>query len=290
MKTTDLLALATAAALVAPPGCGAGPARHDASGLQGLEDVERAYWAAWTPAPEAPALGDLGAHLVFDHWTLDGEGTELVWSALFPILDSARLAGPAEAAPALELALHVLEPDDAPGGRVASDVSFVVSGRGAAPEWEGVLVRIWRELPSGASPGVGVLLTRHARGELESPSVATVWVSPGFSEVAPATVTLRGDVTVSAGLGGASPVDDPLEPLYPAEPEPLAASLFEALTPAMWDTLTRERYVDPALGLLESPPEPSPRFAAPKVASRDIDQVFSQTAFLPKIRSGKFKF
>ncbi len=287
MKTIDDLASWALCACVLAAGCGPTPALRDTSGLQGLEDVERAYWSGWTPTPEAPARGALAEHVVFDHWVLDGDGTELVWSALFPILDAARLSGPPEVAPAVELVLNVLEPDDAPGGRVASDVSFLVSARGAETGWEGVFVRIWRELPGGASPGVGVLLLRHAEGALDAPSAATVWVSPGFSEVAPATVSLRGDLTVTAGLTDASSVVDPRQPI---EPAPMAASLFETLTPAMWDTLTREPYIDPALGVLESPPEPAPRFAAPEVVRRDIDQVFSRTVFLPKIRSGKFKF
>ncbi len=282
MKTSDLLILAVSCLI----GCAAsGPAR-DTSSLEGVEDVDRAYWSSWTPVPDAPSTAPTGTAVTFDHWRLDADATADLWSSIFPVLDAARLSGGPEVGPSIELALRVLEPDDAPGGVVTSDVAFVVSARDAAVPWEGVLVRLWRELPGGGSPGVCVLLTRHADGPLDVPSVATIWVSPGYAELAPATLSARETFGSSPGL--AAPID-PVDPRDPPATHPLAGAILDALTPAVWSALTQERYIDPTLGVLDPAPATAERFAPPEMSSRDIEQVFSMTAFLPKIRSGRFK-
>lgn len=235
-----------------------------------------AQWRSWTPsdAPSTPpALAD-GA-TAFDFWQVTDEPfREDAWAALFGVLTEARTIAPDDAADTFRMLMTVLEPEN-PEGIAHLDATFFAA-RPGQPMFEGVAWRMWRELPSGATPGVTVWL-RRASGGAELPTEATLWLYGGFEETR--SLTLR--VSADAWLAADGIVTHATTAVEGGEPR----LMHDILQMRFWKPVVGSAYLDTAIRRRESPtqtPPQQPVALGLALGDRDIEQVFSDSVFAPR--------
>lgn len=243
----------------------------------GLDDAPLTeVWADWTPADHPPTPALAGQADAFDHWEIRDEAfVEATWASIFGVLDTMRRTAPADQEEAFRTLLTVLEPGWS-STPLLVDVTFVVTPAQTERQWEGTLLRIARTLPNGLQPTVSVLSTRRP-GDPPTPRRITVWLSPGANE-APAFsrhLIRRQDAswgmfhTDGLTLEGGALVD-----------VPDSALIAQILVEASWRRFALDQYVSSAH-------TDTPAGGAPPgglvTADRSIDQVFSDTAFAPRI-------
>ncbi|MFB6350494.1 MAG: hypothetical protein ABEN55_10040 [Bradymonadaceae bacterium] len=242
----------------------------------------------WKPTPKArvvpEGLGETAR--AFDYWrVVDRPTIDRVWGAVFPVVDSVR-AGLADGdwRETLELMLTAIEPGsrERPTGM---DLTFLVGRDDGAP-FEGMACRLFRQLESGATPVLTVLMLRRSE-QSASPNRIVVWAAPGFREPPQMTAFFRrteGDSgtwrrRVTDGLAFSESAESEASE---DEAGPLVAKL---LTDRIWKRFAGRSYLqsdlsekvaqadriagpDPALGLT--------------VSRREIEQVYSDTEFPPR--------
>lgn len=250
-----------------------GPSRA----MLGLDDEPlTAQWREWTPVATLSTPDLNGAATAFDYWQVTDEAfIEEAWAAIFGVLHEARAVAPRAMNDTFRMLMTVLEPQN-PEGTAHLDATFFASQRGAQPAFEGVAWRLWRELPSGATPGVTVWLQRQPGGSDQS-TAANVWLYGGFAETDSLTVTLAEDGwKLSNGL-----VARGMTPTEHGEP----ALLHDILRSTFWRPVTGPAYIETTLARREEAaqtPQQQPIALGLVLGARDIDQVFNDSVFVPR--------
>ena len=247
--------------------------------LGSADDPLQADWQNWTPqnVRSTPPTLD-GTATAFDYWQVtDLAQHEAAWAAIFGLLGEVRRTAPREYESTLRMLMTVLEPD--PKAPAQLDATFFAARPGSAIEFEGVGWRLWRELPSGAAPSVTVFLRRDPRGA-DTPDQAMVWLFGGFDEAPSLTVRLDGvnawRTTLADGI--ADHADTPID----AE-----SALLEAiLRDTFWSPVVGPSYIETPIErrqtLQQTPPQ-QPRALGLMLGDRDIDQVFTNSVFAPRM-------
>lgn len=238
-------------------------------------------WKDWTPNEES-AMPDLSASATaFDYWQVtDEEYLETVWAAFFALLSEARsMVSPADYDPTFRMLMTVLEPEIAAGPR-RLDITFIAAKSGSEVLWEGVAFRLWRELPSGATPAVSILL-RRSEGGAESPDEALVWFHSGYDEASSMSMRLaheRGNWEMFSGPGIATTAGTAMD----GEADALGAVLLQSF----WAPIVGSAYLETPIEVREKrepTPAPLPVAAGLELGDRDIEQVFSDSVFAPRL-------
>ncbi len=255
----------------------------DGPRMIGLEDPPPVdVWTEWTAdasAPTAPVL--LGQRFAaFDYWQVADEAfVSQSWNALFPVLDtlrreSAELANVEET---LTLLMATVEPGAA-SKPTGMDITFVVSARPGA-EAEGVLVRLFQPLDSGATPGISILLVRQPGGSAAF-GEAYIWGTSGFAQGSAFSARVDTEsIVLAAGLVY------PMAAQKDAGADLSAQLIYEILAEQLWRPLTGMAYLEsqlPAEQPIAQPPGFEPA-AGLVLGDREVEQVFNDTVFVPRI-------
>lgn len=248
--------------------------------LMGLADRPlTAMWESWTPSDQMstpPALTTTAA--AFDYWQISDEAViDEAWIAISAVVSNVRNDTAPLYDDTFRTLMTVLEENEGPR---RLDVTFVVSQRDAARPWEGILVRVYREMPDGASPGVSLLLRRRAGGP-DAPRDARVWFFSGFEEAPSVSLSLarRDDQWLAHISEGVV--------LEASQRVNLDASVVAAvLTQTFWTPYTGNAYLEfNAARQTEhlATPATHPLSAGIPLGDRDIEQVFSDSVFAPRL-------
>ena len=236
-------------------------------------------WRDWQPAigPSTPVEFAAQAS-AFDYWQITDEAyLEEAWTAMFAMLTEFRAQSRGSYDETFRTLMTVLEGDE---GSRRFDVTFVVSRPGAEPMWEGLVARVYRELPDGGAPGVSVLL-RRPEGAGDEPAAMTLWLFSGFSEAPSLTVALdRAGANWSARVAPGITLRTP-EAL--ADDETLVATVLQE---TFWRRLVGRNYMESDISrrdAIEPTPGPQPVAAGLELGDRDIEQVFSDSVFAPRL-------
>ena len=247
----------------------------------GAQNEPRDTWRDWTPQAQtqsSPQSFDAQA-TAFDYWQVTDEGQrEAAWAAIFGVLSEVRQNAPADYEPTLRMLMTVLEPEPE-GAPVRLDATFVAARPGSKAPFEGVGWRLWRELPSGAAPSVTILLSRSAVGPRE-PDTAVVWLFGGYEEARSLSVQLDGRSGWVMKLGDGIGVDTTTE--LSGE----GALLSQILRTTFWDPVVSNAYLETSLERRETPeptPPQHPTALGLSLGDRDIDQVFTESVFAPRL-------
>jgi hypothetical protein len=231
-------------------------------------------WSEWTPGPTLALPADLRkTYRAFDYWALDTQGVAAVWDVVFAVVAAARTMGGAQPLDeSLQLVQSVLEPG-AMDGQTGCDITFLV-GRGNTRE--GVLLRLWHPLDSGAVPTVAIFGTHDAGTGGPTPSEIVMWVAPGFNERP--TVTLRLEPGESDAWTGA---------LQPGEESASqdASAIARVLRSGIWERVTGAAYVAGSFGrvmALEDRPDAFPVTQGLELGARTLDETHTYSAFPPR--------
>ena len=265
-------------------GCGVGGAGQGDGRVGSIFEHEQyAAWRGWTAAPERPAAPAWSGVRVFGTWrVVDAGMRERAWAAISAALQSVRVdPRAAQDAEALGLVLATLDPG-APGPPVRLDVAFLVE-RAETPRWEGLAVRLSRQLERGIEPTLTVALRRR-EGD-PAPADITAWASPGAAQGAPLTARWSAPDTLTIERGLIVPPPHP--PASPPHATPAALEL-SVLTRALWTPLTGAAYAQPTLAL---DPRPTYTSRAPQAMGwpqgpRRLEETLSDTAFTPSEEEG----
>lgn len=240
-----------------------------------------ADWLAWTPSDAVSTPASLGDDTTaFDYWQVtDPAQLESAWAAVFGVLGEVRRVTPPEYDATLRMLMTVLEPSTADGA-LHLDATFFAARPGKSPMFEGVAWRIWREMPSGATPGVTVYLRRF-EGTAEQPSQALVWFYGGFAEAKSLSLRLiTNAATTQMALGDGIAAS-------PTTPTPGEGTLVrEILQQTFWQPFIGSAYLETPIERRDpTQPTPAQQPAALGLAlgDRDIDQVFSDSVFAPRL-------
>lgn len=238
-------------------------------------------WKDWTPTgtPATPRQIAQSA-TAFDYWQItDPAYEEQAWSALFAILGEVRSEAPADYNKTFRMIMTVLEPGASEGLRFV-DVTFLVSKVDADTSWEGLAVRIWRELPSGATPAVSVLLRRSPRSP-DIPSDLFLWVHSDFAETPSYTLRMRvasGQWTQVWAKGiSMTPTEQ-----FEGEGKVLSAIMEQTF----WAPFTGSAYLETPVSYRDEANAEQTRLPialGATLGDRDIDQVFSDSVFAPRL-------
>lgn len=262
-------------------GCGGGSVGQGDGRVGSIFDHEQyAAWRDWTAAPERPAVPAWSGVRVFGTWrVVDGGMRERAWAAISAALQSVRVdPRAAQDAEALGLVLATLDPG-APGPPVRLDVAFLVE-RAETPHWEGLAVRLSRQLERGIEPTLTVALRRR-EGD-PAPADITAWASPGAAQGSPLTARWSAPDTLTIERGLSAPPPTPPPHATPAALE------ITVLTRALWTPLTGAAYAQPTLAL---DPRPAYTSRAPQAMGwpqgpRRLEETLSDTAFTPSEDEG----
>lgn len=255
-----------------------GPVDASDSEMLGLgEAPAHPVWEDWAPAPATSLPAETTEPMAaFDYWQLDDpDFVELAWAPVSTLLDSVRRQSPDEAVrDSATLMLEALEPGEEPG--VLVDATFYVTERR-----EGVAVRFLRNHHGGGSASVVVLLDRDADGPT-SPDRIRLVARPGYEQPSAFSVKLGRD---SAGWAatfhsGGTHTDET------SGGEIDEARLYaDVFTAQLWAPLTGTDYASASRRTGDPQPVPSPFHEALglEVGDRDIDRVFTNSVFTPRM-------
>lgn len=268
-------------ALMGLVGCAtpaSGPVDTSDSQMLGLgEAPARPVWEDWEPARVQPLSDQLLEPMAaFDYWQLDDpEFVEMAWAPVSTLLDSVRRQSTDEAVrDSATLMLEALEPGE--GSRVLVDATFYVTERR-----EGVAVRFLWDDDGGGSAAVVVLLDRSAEGPTR-PDRIRLFASPGYQQPSPFVVQLVRD-----SAGWAATLDaEAAEATRSLAGESDESGLYaDVLTTQLWAPLTGTDYASASRRTDDPQPVPSPFREALglEVGDRDIDRVFTNSVFTPRM-------
>lgn len=244
------------------------------------DDPLQADWQEWTPqdARSTPAqLADVAT--AFDYWQVTDETQlEEAWAAIYGVLTEVRRVAPREYDPTFRMLMTVLEPQ-MNEEKAHLDTTFFAARPGTSRMFEGVSWRLWRELPSGATPGVTVWMRRQEAGS-ERPREIFVWFYSGFEEAESLTLHLDGTrdwaMTVQGGIVTAAKT--------PMQGE--ARLLSGILLQTFWQPVIGSSYLETPIQkrepTIDTPPQ-QPVALGLALGDRDIDQVFTDSVFAPRL-------
>lgn len=238
-----------------------------------------AVWSQWTAAdgPSTPFALPATAS-AFDYWQVtDQDFIDDAWGAIFAVVGQIRSLAPPQYSETFRTLMTVLEESEGPR---RLDLTFATSRPSTGRMWEGIIVRVYRELPSGAAPGVAVLLRRWEGGAAEPESVS-VWFYSGFVEAPSLSATFEptGN-TWSTRLGPGVTLER--GELIEHDSKVLAT----VLTQTFWQPFAGTAYMETKLARRDAPiptPPAQPVAGGLELGDRDIDQVFSDSVFAPRL-------
>ncbi len=256
------------------------PVVNEGGTLIGLDDDRlTAIWENWTPSegPSTPSYSSRAT--AFDYWQItDADYIDTAWAAVFAVVQFARN----ETDPAFEdtyrTLMTVLE-DDTEGER-RFDLTFVAAAPGSNTSWEGVIARVYREKANGAAPGIAVEL-RRPEGGAQTPTSANVWFFSSYAEAR--SVTLDVD-KAAGGWDGTFAEGIVREGTRPLDADPAIVAVV--LQQVFWTPFVASSYMDTTVERRDVPlptPRPHPVAAGLELGDRDIDQVYSDTVFPPRL-------
>lgn len=244
------------------------------------DDPLTADWQEWTPQQTASTPQQLTEKsTAFDYWqVIDERQREEAWAAIFGVLSEVRQVAPRQYDTTFRMLMTVLEPGGVDGVEQL-DATFFAARPGTAPMFEGVGWRLWRELPSGATPSVTVWMRRY-EADPEYPAEAYIWFYGGFEESESMTLHLDGSqnwaMRVARGIG--------TSPTTPIEGE--SQLLRGILIATFWEPIIGPQYLETAMAKREetvATPGQQPTAMGLALGDRDIDQVFSDSVFAPRL-------
>lgn len=249
--------------------------------MMGLdEEPLAADWLEWTPRSGPSTPTQLAtASTAFDFWQVtDVEQRESAWAAIFGLLSEVRRVAPREYESTLRMLMTVLEPQMGDGEQHL-DATFFAGKPGGAAMFEGVGWRLWRELSSGATPGVTVWMRRYEASP-DKPIEAFVWIYGGFEQTK--SLTLRLDGTNGWAMSLNSGIGTVAETPISGEAQLVHAILLETF----WLPVVGPQYLETAIEkrepAIETPPQQPVALGLP-LGDRDIDQVFTDSVFTPRL-------
>ena len=239
-----------------------------------------ADWLEWHPHQQPSTPSELADEsTAFDYWQVtDAAYRDEAWAAIYGLLSEARRLAPRDYDPTFRMLMTVLEPDPAAGPQQL-DVTFFAAKRGTHAMFEGVGWRLWRELPSGATPAVTVWMRRYESGS-EGPSEAIVWFYGGFDEAK--SLTLRFDGRNNWAMSFADGIATTAS--TPASGE--AQLLRGILLNTFWQPIIGSAYLETTVEKREETtvtPAQQPVALGLPLGDRDIDQVFTDSVFAPRL-------
>jgi len=244
------------------------------------DDPLAADWQEWTPRDTSSTPGTLSDHsTAFDYWQVTDNGhREEAWAAIYGVLSEVRRVAPKDYDTTFRMLMTVLEPAEADGSQQL-DATFFAARPGTAPMFEGVGWRLWRKLPSGATPSVTVWMRRY-EADPEYPAEAYIWFYGGFEESKSMTLHLDGSqnwaMRVSSGIGTG--------PETPIAGE--SQLLRGILIATFWEPIIGPQYLETTIEkrekTLETPTQQPTAMGLP-LGDRDIDQVFTDSVFAPRL-------
>lgn len=245
--------------------------------FMGLDDKPlEADWESWTPASEL-AAPTMDAFLAFDVWTVDSaQLQERLWVSLFTMVDLARSYLPAESSATTRELMTVLEPGGEDGP--VTDVVFIV---GEDARSEGVLVRHYRSLPNGGTPGV-MLELRRVSGRSDAPTVVRVHLHSGYKESPSYRVDLGQPDKLRWAQADASSWNEDVSESVTTELTVVRSMILETF----WQDVIANAYVEPTWEISREVPGYPVDFAAghgQPVDLRPIEHVLSDTVFPPRL-------
>lgn len=279
MAKTALLTLILlfSACKTTAPSVADGPQRQ----MLGLGDEPLAAdWLEWTPQQQTSTPTSLADDATaFDYWQITDEAKrEEAWAAIFGLLGEVRRVAPREYDTTFRMLMTVLEPGTDEGAQHL-DATFFAARPGTSSMFEGVGWRLWRELPSGATPGVTVWLRRY-EASAERPTEAFVWFYGGFDEAK--SLTLRFDGT----NGWAMTVGDGIITTPSTAMKGESRLLEGIIVGTFWQPIIGSQYLETDVERRErTTPTPAqqPTALGLPLGDRDIDQVFSDSVFAPRL-------
>jgi hypothetical protein len=239
------------------------------SAMLGLgEEPKTPVWETWEPSPKpSVSEGALAGLHAFDYWQLsDPEFVESAWAPLSTLLDAVRRRSEDDRVrDGATLMLEALEPGETSDFVV--DATFYVTSRR-----EGVGLRFLHALEDGGSASVLVLMSRSA-GASSAPDSIDVIAKPGYAEPSGFSVSLqRADGAWSASVTTGEAIEQ--------------ADLYSGvLISQVWESLTGNSYTSARLRADSTRAMPAPFRPAIglEVSDRDIDRVFSDSVFTPRM-------
>jgi hypothetical protein len=250
-------------------------------GFMGLNDEPLAAdWNTWTPTPGLAATS-VPSFVAFDSWRVtDSEHAEQLWMSTFTLLDVSRGYLPDAAAPTVRALMTVLDPGAS--SDVVVDVVFVVARDG---ESEGALVRTYRQMPNGGTPGVVLELQRRAGGG-DNPDTMVLHLHAGYAEAQSYEVVLSEPDSIKWRARG----DDPWNTQSGEAIATELAVVRDIVAARFWLPLIGTRYMEPtwpiARGEEARDSANAPDFPAghgEPVELRPIDLVLTDTVFPPRL-------
>lgn len=272
--------------------CGGPAATGDRSGdseLMGLDEEPGApVWRGWGAEGREAAPEGFGDEVAaFDYWQVDDERLfEEAWSGASSLLDYLRRDELPEAQrEAATVLLQALDSD-----RARMDVTFVVEDDEGA-NTEGLVVRLYRALEEeGAVPTFAVYAERSEEAR-EGFDRLYLWANPGFAEAEAFTVAVDDE-----GGWRARRADGLVYPA-PAEAEPVldeAADLaVEIADERFWKPFSGPGFVE-ARSRVDTDdevdlPDPLQPALGLDERDRDIEEVYEETSFPPRMDSDPFE-
>lgn len=248
-------------------------------------DVTRkpAAWSAWTPKASAALVPHLAHTTAFDHWALEPSEVEGVWQGVYPTLDALRLM---KGIPQnVRTSIHALSAqlDPAQGATLHVDVTFLAN---ATELWEGVLVQLYSPRKRGAPAHLAMLIQRseQARGA----GRVTLWGAQGFEQSSAWTAQLipaqtQASVSVSSALE--------IAPAKAVETSSGIALMRKLMVSGVWPKVTGQAYLEPTIKRTTTRVarvDAVPVAAGMPLKERSIEEVLSQTSFVPDIGDDDF--
>ena len=257
------------------------------SALMGIDaGPKSAVWQDWTPRTTRGLVpeGFKAKVHAFDYWQIgDDQVVERAWSGMAAVLDYLRREGLGERQKRTATVLLQALDGRADDGRPRMDATFVVSAD-AEQSTEGVVVRLFRQLPDQVTPGIALYLERR-EGQGLGFGRAILWAEPAFEQAQPFTLRLEKTEQVDWVAHKFDGLRYPLSDVARGSLEGVAELSRDIFTRHFWKPFVGPAFVEAKSRAAEFEPiaeGPKPALGM-DLKERTIEQVYRNTVFPPRM-------